>query len=88
LKSVTNRDFRTAYTKLPETVREQAHRAYRLWRENPNHPSLRFKPVLEDPKVYSVRVGLGWRALCLVEDDTAIWFWIGSHADYDRILSR
>jgi hypothetical protein len=36
--------------------------------------------------VYSVRVGLGWRALGVREGDVMVWFWIGSHADYDRLL--
>jgi hypothetical protein len=38
--------------------------------------------------VYSVRVGIGWRALGLLEGDTVIWFWVGSHAEYDSILRR
>jgi hypothetical protein len=38
--------------------------------------------------VYSIRVGLGWRALGLVEHDTVTWFWIGSHAEYDRLVKR
>ena len=37
--------------------------------------------------MYSVRVTLGHRALRLVEGDEVVWFWIGSHADYDRLLS-
>jgi len=38
--------------------------------------------------MYSVRVGKGWRALGLVEGDTISWFWIGSHADYEKLLSQ
>ena len=36
--------------------------------------------------VYSVRVTLGFRALGLLEGEEITWFWIGSHADYDRLL--
>ncbi|HEX8675403.1 MAG TPA: hypothetical protein VF710_26140 [Longimicrobium sp.] len=37
--------------------------------------------------IYSARVGRHYRALGERQvDDTIVWFWIGSHADYDRIL--
>jgi len=67
-------------------VREVARKAYRLFRENPNHPSLQFKKIHAREPIYSVRVTLGYRALALVENDDVTWFWIGSHADYDRLL--
>jgi hypothetical protein len=31
-------------------------------------------------------VTLGYRAAGLLEDDEVTWFWIGSHAEYDRLL--
>jgi hypothetical protein len=31
---------------------------------------------------------MDYRALGVKEGDEIIWFWIGSHADYDRLLSR
>ena len=58
-----------------------------LFQQNPSHPGLRFKQVNPGPPpIYSARVGIGYRALAVVEGDMAIWFWIGSHADYDRFL--
>ncbi|MBS1106758.1 MAG: hypothetical protein H6Q91_2260 [Deltaproteobacteria bacterium] len=51
-----------------------------------NHPSLRFKPVHATRSIYSARVGLGYRALAVRDGGTWIWFWIGNHADYDRLL--
>jgi hypothetical protein len=78
--------FWAAYRELPEPVREAARKAYRLFRDNPNHPSLQFKRIHARESIYSVRVTLGYRALALVENDDVTWFWIGSHADYDRLL--
>ena len=40
------------------------------------------------PPVYSARVGIGYRALATVEGDTAVWFWVGSHAEYDQLLKQ
>ena len=74
------------FGRLPEEVRGQARRAYRLSRRNPSHPGLRFKPIRGCPDLYSVRVGRGWRALGRLEGNTVTWFWIGSHADYDGLI--
>jgi hypothetical protein len=52
------------------------------------HPGLRFKQIHRDPPYYSARVGLGYRALAALDADIATWFWIGSHADYDKLLSQ
>ena len=66
------------FARLPEEVRERAKQAYRLWRENPFHPGLRFKPIQGHEGLYSVRVGRGWWALGRLENNTVTWFWIGS----------
>jgi hypothetical protein len=86
IESRTTRRFREAYANLPEEFRRQARQAYLLFRENPRHPSLRFKKVDEQSNIWSVRVGLGYRALGVMEGSTVAWFWIGSHADYDRLV--
>jgi hypothetical protein len=54
---------------------------------DPSHPSLQFKRVHAKEPIYSVRIGLGWRAVGVRSDDTVVWFWIGSHAEYDKLLS-
>jgi hypothetical protein len=55
--------FWAAYHELPEPAREAARKAYRLFRENPNHPSLQFKKIHAREPIYSVRVTLGYRAV-------------------------
>ena len=78
--------FIACFKRLPARVRQTARKNYRLWKADPGHPSLDFKRVARKSDVYSIRVGIGWRALGLLEDDTIQWFWIGSHAEYDRLL--
>jgi hypothetical protein len=85
LRSRTTRRFRRAFSRLPEPVKERAREAYRRFVENPDHPGLRIHSA--EP-IYSVRVTVDYRALGLREDNTMIWFWIGSHADYDELISR
>ena len=86
IESRTTRSFRTAFAALPQEIQTQARRAYRLFRDNPNHPSLRFKKLDPPENVYSLRIGLGYRALGVLEGSVVTWFWIGSHADYDRLF--
>lgn len=86
MNSATLQSFWAAYDGLPEDVKEQARKAFRLWAQDPFHPSLRFKCVSPAERVWSVRITLGYRALCIWESDTATWFWIGSHAGYSRFL--
>ena len=74
--------------KLPIEVQNQAADSYNLWKENPNHPSLRFKKIHASLPIYSVRISLSYRAIGKLEDDTLIWFWIGNHNDYDQIINQ
>jgi len=80
--------FWAAYHDLPSEIQKVAQKAYRLFRENRGHPSLQFKKVHDHEPIYSVRVTLGYRALGLLERDQITWFWIGNHAEYDRLLAR
>jgi len=84
--SDTTPRFWAAYRELPAEIREAGRKAYRLVRENPQHPSLQFKKVHDRDPVYSVGVTIAYRAVGLLESDKIPWFWIGSHADYDRLL--
>jgi hypothetical protein len=88
MNSRTTRRFRELLAALPVHVRQQARDAYRTFRGNPSHPGLRFKKVYADPPLYAARVGIGYRAVGVVEGDTVVWFWIGSHSDYDKLLDQ
>jgi hypothetical protein len=69
-------------------VQERCRAAYRLFLRNPRHRSLRFKKVHDSRPIYAVRVSRGYRALGIVADDEIEWFWVGTHADYDKLLHR
>jgi len=76
-------EFWRAYERLPGNIRALADKNYELLKQNPKHPSLQFKQV---GRYRSVRVGAHYRALGVDIEDGVLWFWIGSHADYDRII--
>ncbi len=87
MKSYLTEDFITCFGNLPDTIKQRARKNYKLWKKDNSHPSLRFKRVHTKEAIYSVRVGT-WRALGLMGDNVITWFWIGTHADYDKLLSQ
>ncbi|MFZ1416536.1 MAG: hypothetical protein WAS73_18465 [Defluviicoccus sp.] len=76
-------DFWRCYASLPETVQRVAKRAFERLKADPRHPSLHLKQV---GSFWSARVGRHHRALAVEAKDGLVWFWIGSHADYDQLL--
>jgi thiamine kinase-like enzyme len=85
VKSYRSRQFHKLYAQLPTPVQEQAKAAYQIFKANPYHPSLHFKQIRPNAPVYSVRVGKGYRAVGVRKDDSILWYWIGSHADCDKL---
>jgi mRNA-degrading endonuclease RelE of RelBE toxin-antitoxin system len=80
--------FLKTYRRLPDDVRTQARKSYRLFQENPQHPSLHFKLIRSSKPIYSARINIDYRTIGRLEGDTIIWFWIGSHSEYDQLISR
>jgi hypothetical protein len=88
MNSRTTRRFRELLALLPSHVKRQAREAYRFFRQDPAHPGLHFKQVHGDPPIYSARVGIGYRAAAVVRGNRTIWFWIGTHAEYDELIKN
>jgi hypothetical protein len=87
MTSHTTARFRKAFQELPKNIQNRARKSYRLWKQNPYHKSLHFKQIHKHRQIHSVRVALGWRAVGVKKGDHMIWFWIGSHAEYDKLIS-
>ena len=86
IQSRTTRQFWRLFSRLPLDVQRDAKRAWRLFHDNPAHPGLQFKKLEGEENIYSARIGLGYRALAVMKGVRVIWYWIGSHADYDRLV--
>jgi hypothetical protein len=80
----TTPDFWECYNALPSNVQAIADRAFAHLKENPQHPSLHLKQIGE---FWSVRAGIHYRALAIEMEDGYLWFWIGTHADYDKLIA-
>jgi len=80
--------FWKAYATLPNTIQHIAKRQYRRFVSDPYHASLHFKRIHSAKPIYSARVNKDYRALGVLNENTVIWFWIGSHADYEALIKR
>jgi hypothetical protein len=82
VKSAADKRFWKFLAQLPPDIQSIAHARYALWKDNPQHPSLRFKELR--PGLWSVRINLSYRALGIWKRDTIVWFWIGPHDEYEQ----
>ena len=78
----THRRFWRAFEKLPNSIQALAREKYNLWKSNPFHPSLGFEERRNN--VCVVRIGNSYRAVGLREAETVVWFWIGTHEEYNK----
>jgi hypothetical protein len=84
--SRTTRRFWACFDALAPEVQKQARRKYHLWQHDPFHPSLHFKELT--PDLWSVRITSSYRALARRSGDWVVWFWIGTHEEYEELISR
>ena len=77
--------FWRLYRALPLELQQLADRGFQLLLQDPRHPSLHFKRI---GKLWSVRVGIHYRALATERDGEMVWIWIGNHAEYDLLIRR
>ena len=86
MKSRLTKQFRKRFERLPRDVQAQAKAAYRLFKVDPYYPSLHFKRIDPQEPIYSVRIGIHYRAVGTWEGDTIIWDFIGTHEEYNHLL--
>lgn len=86
MKSHADAKFWARYADLPAEIRELADRCFIFFDADPQHSSLHFKPLTG--AIWSVRVGLHYRALAVREADCWLWFWIGPHEEYNGLVRR
>jgi hypothetical protein len=85
LKHFAAPSFWEGYERLPVNIRRLSDQCYRVLKSNPRHPSLHFKKI---GKYRSVRVGLHYRALAVQIPEGLLWFWIGTHDEYQRMIKE
>ena len=84
MKSSALPEFWNCLDKLPPSAQKIARKNFNLWRRNPGLKSLQFKKIKRD--LWSVRAGSGFRALATFDEGCYLWFWIGSHDEYERLV--
>ena len=88
MRSKRTKQFKVLFSALPLDVQQQANKAYRQFKADANHPALDFKRVSSKGPTYSARISMQYRALAVRRRDYWLWFWIGPHAEYDKLLDQ
>ena len=90
MRSVRTQEFRKRYDSLSADIRTKALKSFVNWKNDSSHPGLFFKLVDSEVNMWSVRVDLDYRALCMktvLDGETMyVWFWIGPHDEYERLI--
>ena len=88
MKSYTVDSFWKTFDKIPLGIQNAAKRKFQIWKENPFYPSLRFKCVNSKENIWSVTITTNYRALGVKSEDAILWYWIGKHDDYEKLLKN
>jgi mRNA-degrading endonuclease RelE of RelBE toxin-antitoxin system len=83
MKHRKSEDFRRDFDALPAEIRALAEKNFRLLKNDPGHRGLRLKKV---GPYWSARIGRSYRALAVERPYGLLWFWIGHHSDYERLI--
>ena len=75
--------FWNSHRNLPKRIQKLANKNFELLKQDPHHASLHLKRVR---KFWSVRIGIKYRALAVEIEEALLWFWIGTHAEYDKLV--
>ena len=85
--SRTTTKFKKLFALLPKEIQSQSRKAYKLFLQNSTHPSLHFKRIHQTQPVYSIRINLNYRAVGIMKEQNIVWFWIGTHDEYERLIA-
>ncbi len=89
MKSKLHPHFRRDFSRLPKKIRDRAREVYKRFAIDPSHPGLEFKKLNVEQPVWSVRINDNYRAVGVrISNDQIIWFFIGSHSQYDKLLRQ
>lgn len=85
MNSSTTDHFWKCYRELPDSVKKEARKAYRQFKKDPYHPGLHFKRIHSTRPLFSLRITKDYRAVGIQQNKQIVWFWIGSHANYENL---
>jgi mRNA-degrading endonuclease RelE of RelBE toxin-antitoxin system len=88
VKSKATPRFWKCYDGLSAAIKKQAKEAYKTFINNPYHPGLHFKRIHSNLPIFSVRITKNYRAIGVLNNDEIVWFWIGSHSEYDKLIKQ
>ena len=92
IRNVRTHQFKERFAQLPAKIQDAAKDAYRLFLSDPYSPQLRNHELHDGNKgrhrkaSRAVSVTRRYRAIYTIDGDTYVWYWIGSHEDYNDFI--
>ena len=88
-RNVRTAHFNEQLNRLPERIQRLAVSAFKRFCENPAHPALRLHSLRDNDKgqhragSMSVTITMQYRAVYVKDGETNVWYWVGTHKQYD-----
>jgi hypothetical protein len=93
-RNVRTKEFKEMFARLPEEIQGLANGAFEMFQENPAHNALRHHALGDNnrgkhrERSFSVSITMQYRAVYTRDGDTNVWYWIGTHSDYDTFIGK
>lgn len=87
-------EYRRLLAKLPQWVHRLADETFELFLADPSHPSLRLHALVDTARgqhrsgSFAVYLGKKYRVIYHIDGDTNVWYWIGTHNDYENFTGK
>ena len=82
--------FDCYFQDLPEKIQKSVRKAIRMYEESPRAKGLMLHRLKDNKRgshfdgSWSVRVNQQYRAIFVIVNGKALWYWVGTHNDYNR----
>jgi hypothetical protein len=93
-RNVRTKEFREQFGRLPDVIQRLADRAFATFVQDPSHSALRHHSLDENkrgqhrPGSFSVSISMQYRAIYTIDGDTNVWYWIGTHSEYNTFVGK
>ena len=93
-RNVRTKNYKSLLDDLGKDVAKLAKAAFRAFLKNPHDPMLDWHDLKDKHRgqhrshSFSVSVTYRYRAIYVVDGNTNVWYWIGTHESYNTFTGR
>jgi mRNA-degrading endonuclease RelE of RelBE toxin-antitoxin system len=84
MKYVRTPQFRKDYDSLPPEIKTKVHKAFKLFKQDPHHPSLQTRKIRGPKGIWEGRIDRFYRFTFHFEEGTVVFRRVGRHEIVER----